>query len=330
MKKYLLILGGCLLAIAACDESPKQSNTTQATSTVKAPVFNADSAYQFVKTQVDFGPRIPGTTAHKACADYLQKQLSAYKASVFIQNGKVKTYDGKTFDLKNIIAAFNPNASQRIMLTAHWDTRHIADQDSKAPKSTFDGANDGGSGVAVLLEIARNLAQQAPAIGVDIMLWDIEDYGQPENSGFAEMENSYCLGSQYWAKNPPVKGYSPMYCVNLDMIGGSNATYTMEGVSMSFAPAVVEKVWNIANSIGYSSQFLYKKTGPITDDHYYVNSLARIPAIDIIEYDETSESHFNKNWHTQNDKLDQIDKNSLKAVGQTLLELIFQEQPLQQ
>ncbi len=323
MKLAYIYSLGVMLFVACTGTETKQKEKQP--NAVNTPSFNSDSAYAFVQQQVAFGPRVPGTTAHASCADYLVTKLKSYKGSVFVQTGKVKTYDGKIFDLKNIIAAFNPTATQRIMLTAHWDTRPFSDQDAKQAKKTFDGANDGGSGVAVLLEIARQLNQQQPTVGVDIVLWDLEDYGQPDNSTLPEMKDSYCLGSQYWAKNPPVKGYSPLYCINLDMVGGAGATFTMEGISMSYASSVTQKVWDVANQIGYSSYFPYKKTNPITDDHYYVNILAKIPAIDIIEYDETTPSNFNKHWHTQQDNVQNIDKNTLKAVGQTLLEVLFRE-----
>lgn len=312
------------LCAASCTQNGKKQESKQAT-TVSAPSFQGDSAYAFVKRQVDFGPRVPGSAGHKACGDYLVERFKAYGAAVFEQKGKTKTYDGKQFEVRNIIASINPTAAKRMMLSAHWDSRHLADQDTKDRDKPILGANDGGSGVAVLLEIARVLQQQQPVVGVDLMLWDVEDYGQPENSNFPEMQDSYCLGTQYWAKNPPVKGYNPMYCINLDMVGGPNARFAQEGVSMNFAPAIVQKVWDIANQKGFSATFIYQRSNPITDDHYYVNQLAGIPAIDIIEYDEATSSNFNKHWHTHQDDMSNIDKNTLKAVGQTLLELIFSE-----
>lgn len=213
------------------------------------------------------------------------------------------------------------------MLCAHWDTRPFADQDTEDTNTAIDGANDGASGVGVLLEIARQFSLKKPNIGVDIILFDAEDYGQPAVSDYPRMEHSYCLGSQYWATHLHKSNYFAKYGILLDMVGGKNAVFTQELASLTFAPKVLNKVWNTAAELGYGNTFQFKKTNLIIDDHLYINNLAqgRVPTIDIIEYNEVTESHFYEHWHTHKDKLENIDKNTLKAVGQTVLQVVYNE-----
>lgn len=329
MKKNIYILFAFAMLLGACagDEKKEVKNTEDATVVkVEVPVFNEDSAFENISKQVAFGPRVPGTKAHAKCAEWLEAELKKYGASTFVQNGKVTTFDGKTFQLKNILGSFNAKASNRILLAAHWDTRPFSDQDPTDKNVAIDGANDGGSGVGVLLELARNLQMKNPSVGIDIIFFDLEDYGQPEVSAYKQMQDSYCLGSQYWAKNPPIANYKPMYGILLDMVGGENAVFMQEEVSRVYAPQVLDKVWKAAADAGYSSYFQYTASPAIVDDHYYVNTIANIPMIDIIHRDETSASGFWKHWHTREDKLEKIDKRSLKAVGQSLLQLIYSEQ----
>jgi glutaminyl-peptide cyclotransferase len=291
---------------------------------IKVPSFSEDSAFQFVKDQVTFGPRVPGTSAHKACAEYIVETLESFGLSVIVQEGSVRTFDGKIFKLKNIIASTQPEAKQRIFYSAHWDTRPFADQDMTERDKPIDGANDGGSGAAVLLEMARNFQQQKPVAAIDLIFWDIEDYGQPADSKFPEMEDSYCLGSQYWANNRD-QNIEYRFGVNLDMVGGDRAVFAQETHSLNFASGVVQKVWQQAAASGYGQYFINEINGAIIDDHYYVNEIARIPCIDIIEQDRNTRSNFNKHWHTHKDNLDNISKSTLKAVGQVMLEVAYRE-----
>lgn len=323
--KYIFLLS--LVAFISCESNTKKnSNTTkEEVKKVVVPSFNEDTAFAFVKKQVDFGPRVPGTKAHANAAKYFEEVLKSYGAEVQVQTGNIKTFDGKSFELKNIIARFQSKETKRILLAAHWDTRPFADQDSKNTNDAIDGANDGGSGVGVLLEIARQLSINKPSLGVDIILFDLEDYGQPDNSKFPEMRDSYCLGSQYWAKNPTIQNYRPMYGVLLDMVGGENIYFIQEEVSRTYAPQVLEYVWQKAALAGYSSNFSYEQTPAIIDDHYYINSIANIPMIDLIHRDGSTMSGFWKHWHTHEDKLDNIDKKSLKITGQVLMQLIYSE-----
>ncbi|MEO6884003.1 MAG: M28 family peptidase [Bacteroidia bacterium] len=314
------------LFIACNNNSQNQTSTTSTEKAVTqapqviAPQFNSDSAYTFIKTQVDFGPRIPGTKAHENCADFLIEKLKSYGLKVIVQQATVTTYDSKSFILKNITASYKPESNNRILLTAHWDTRPWADLDSINPTKPFDGADDGASGVGVLLEVARQLNLQKTGTGVDIVFFDIEDYGE-ENS---ETPDTWCLGSQYWSKNLPTPNYSAKYGILLDMVGAANATFPMEGTSMRFAPNVVQKVWETAAKLGYSNYFIDAKTGETTDDHYYVNAITGIPTIDIVHYDP-ARRNYPYFHHCHSDNMSVINKKTLNVVGQLLLELIYQD-----
>jgi Zn-dependent M28 family amino/carboxypeptidase len=275
---------------------------------------------------MDFGARVPNTEAHRQCADFLIKTLQKYADNVITQDAKLKAFNGTILNSKNIIAEFNPQAHSRILLCSHWDSRPFADQekDENKRKMPVPAANDGASGVGVLLEVARLLSITKPSIGIDIIFFDAEDYGQSEHSKGENVEDSWCLGTQYWAKNLHRPNYSAKFGILLDMVGAPNATFAMEGTSVYYANDIIEKVWDVAAKSGYSDYFIYKKTSAITDDHSYVNSIAGIPCIDIIHYDPSTSSGFGSYWHTLNDNMSNIDKKTLKAVGQTLMNLIAQ------
>lgn len=323
INQLLIISFLALLGFQACQQNKPADTETSGEVKLQSPDFNADSAYAYTKAQVDFGPRIPSTPAHAKTADYLVAKLKSFGGKVFVQQAPAKTYDGKTHQLKNIIAAFYPEKTQRILITAHWDARPFSDEDPNMGMrdKQFDAANDGASGVAVILEMARQIQQKQPNVGVDFILWDIEDYGSANDE--TSHETTWCLGSQHWYKNPPVKGYKPLYAINLDMVGGSNAQFTQDEVSRKYAPNVVNKVWGIADEIGYGNYFINVTSGNLIDDHYWINQ-AGIPAIDVIHYSDAV--GFYSNWHTQLDNLNNIDRNTLKAVGQTVLETIYREQ----
>jgi Zn-dependent M28 family amino/carboxypeptidase len=245
-----------------------------------------------------------------------------------VQEFKARVYDNRIFEGKNIIASFRPEFQKRIFLSAHWDSRPFADHDPDPAKhnTPIDGANDGASGTGVLLEIARQLSLQQPKIGVDIVLFDLEDYGPPQDNQTNQTTETWGLGSQYWSKNPHTYGYSANYGILLDMVGAADAVFPKEGFSMYYAPDVVEKIWGAARSIGYKDYFLDEDGGYITDDHYFVNTLAQIPTIDIIHLNKNSvNGSFYDHWHTLGDKLDQIDPSTLKIVGQTVLTVIYRE-----
>jgi len=323
-KKIFILPFIILMALQACKHKNKQADPSQSEEkiTLASPDFNADSAYTYTEAQVDFGPRIPGTVAHQKCADYLVAKLKSFGAEVKVQGGKTTTYDGKSFQLKNIVAVFNPAQKKRVLITAHWDARPFSDQDTDPANHTkaFDAANDGASGVAVILEMARQIQQKQPNVGVDFVLWDLEDYGKANDE--TPDETTWCLGSQYWAKQAVASGYKALYGINLDMVGGGNAQFTQDEISRQAAPDVANKVWDIGSEIGYASYFTKIPSGRLVDDHFWMNK-AGVPSIDIIHYNDNS--GFYINWHTQLDNLANIDKNTLKATGQTVLETIYRE-----
>lgn len=323
-KRWLILPVIALFSLHACQQNKNNGGEESTENTVKltSPEFDPDSAYAYAKAQVDFGPRIPSTEAHAKCAAYLEQKLSSFGAKVSVQQTQVKTYDGKSHTLKNIVAVFDPEKKQRVLVTAHWDARPFSDQDPDLDmrNKPFEAANDGASGVAVILEMARQIQKNKPAVGVDFILWDIEDYGKANDT--SPNETTWCLGSQYWAKNPHVAGYKAMYGINLDMVGGSNAQFTQDEVSRKYASNVVNKIWNVGNEIGYGAYFINVPSGNIIDDHFWMNQ-AGVPTADIIHYSDNS--GFYVNWHTQLDNMNNIDRNTLKAVGQTVLETIYRE-----
>lgn len=314
-----------LLTLLSCKQ-PSATAVPAESKKMDIPAFNSDSAYKFVKTQVDFGPRVPNSTAHKKCGNYLSQALKNYGAVVYEQNMTLTAFDGNTLKSVNIIGAFNPDAQKRIALFSHWDCRPFSDQDTDPAnyKKPVDGANDGASGVGVLLEIARQLGQKMPGVGVDIVFFDAEDYGATEGSA-NNSEETWCLGSQYWGKTPHIPGYKANFGILLDMVGAPDAKFYKEQYSLYYAGNIVEKVWKTAISSGFGNYFIDEQGGGITDDHLYVNKYAGIPTIDIIHFDPKSEHGFGHYWHTVNDTMENIDKNTLYAVGTTLLKVIYNE-----
>lgn len=323
----LILLPLALCSIIACN-NPKQDNgqeTTAGTDTTKpsvdVPVFNEDTAYRYVSVQAAMGPRVPGTPAQRQCAAWMETELKKFTDTVYKQDVQVTVKNGKKLPCINLIGAINPKATKRILLLTHWDSRPWADMDTKDKDKPIIAADDAGSGVAVLLELARQIkSKPVPAdLGIDIFFTDVEDYGRDEWE-----PDSYCLGTQYWAMHPHVPGYKADFGILLDMVGARNAVFPMEGGSYQAAPDVQQKVWQAANKAGYSSYFPFKNGSDITDDHVYVNKLAHIPTIDIINLAGNGNQPFAAHWHTHQDNMDIIDKNTLKAVGQTLLQVVYE------
>ena len=314
-------------AMISCSQTPSSSSAKVESQPVKqqnVPAFDADSAWVFVENQVKFGPRVPNSEAHVACGNYLTSELKRFGAQVYEQEATLTAYNGTQLKAKNIIGSYNPENSKRVLLFAHWDSRPYADHD-KDPANQMkpiDGADDGASGVGVLLEMARQFSTKSPAIGIDIIFFDAEDYGTPE---FVKeyKENTWCLGAQFWAKNPHVKGYKADFGILLDMVGAKNASFFKEATSMRYAPQIVEEVWSTARDLGYGKFFINAEGGAITDDHQYVILGRNIPCIDIIYTDPESDNGFGPHWHTQNDTMDNIDRETLKAVGQTVLQVVY-------
>lgn len=325
MKNYMYgVLLLTLFLISGCRPKPTQKSENEDNSQTSIPTFNADSAYLYVKTQVDFGPRVPNTKAHQLCGDYLIKEMTRFGAKVTVQQANLTAFDGTVLKARNIIGSCQPEKKTRILLLAHWDCRPWSDNDPNPANhyKPVDGANDAASGVGILMEIARQLQTQQPEVGIDILFVDAEDYGEPQFYKGESKEESWCLGSQYWAKNPHIAGYRARYGILLDMVGAPNATFPREAYSMMFAPHIVSKVWDEAQKSGFGNYFVDKNGGYITDDHVPINKIIGIPTIDIIHYDENG---FGSYWHTQNDTMENIDKNTLHAVGQTLLNVIYKE-----
>lgn len=324
-----LFLSALILAsLASCKNNPSSEESddgstieTPVAPSVQAPAFNADSAYSYVAKQVAFGPRVPGTKAQEACAAWMEGELSRHCDTVYIQRTSVKGGDGSQQRCINLIGAINPAAPRRVLLLAHWDSRPWADQDVKDTDKPVDGADDGASGVGVLLEIARMTRTKTLPVdlGVDILFVDVEDYGKTEWG-----DDSYALGTQYWSANPHLPGYRAAYGILLDMVGGRGARFPKEDFSAQYAPAVQQRLWETASRSGYGSFFLSTVGGAITDDHVFVNRIARIPTVDVIHLNNTG--GFPAHWHTHADNMSVIDRATLKAVGQSVLQMLYEEE----
>jgi Zn-dependent M28 family amino/carboxypeptidase len=315
------------LGVIACSGGKRTAEVTATPYQKVSPDFNADSAYHFVDKQVAFGPRIPNSEAHKLCGNYLMEELKRFGAQVIEQKADLKAYDGTILHARNIIGSYRPEQPNRILLFSHWDSRPVADHDpdESLHKTPILGANDGASGVGVLLEIARNIQLLKPNWGIDIIFFDAEDYGTPDFVTNVPDGDWWCLGSQYWSKNPHISGYKARYGILLDMVGGRDATFYKEYFSKQSASGIVEKIWNTSRSLGYGRYFVDKNGGAITDDHVPIIDNLHIPCVDIIQHDPNTPSNFGWYWHTTKDDMNSIDKNTLKAVGQTLLEVIYKE-----
>lgn len=333
MLKIVLIAVSILLVSCGARQTGNNANDDAATAMEKTPAqslipaFNEDSAYMHMSRQVAFGPRVPGTNAHTECANYIVKTLQLAGAdTIMTQNAIVSAYTGDILPITNIMARFNAEAKRRILLLAHYDTRPWADneEDVSRHKTPIDGANDGASGVGVLLEIARLLGLHNAKVGVDILMVDAEDYGKSE--GWGPSEDTWCLGTQYWVKNMPYKDRSefPVYGILLDMVGGSGAKFNREYLSNREAPHVVDRVWSEASISPYADVFVNEVGGGITDDHVFINR-AGIPCIDIIECNNPVTGSFNPTWHRLSDNMMNIDRSTLKAVGQVVTNVIFKE-----
>lgn len=331
-----LFLSLLLLLLVACGSKPQETESKDKPEkpmadkpAVKAPGFSADSAYMFIEKQVSFGPRVPNSEGHKACGDYLVEKLKAYGADVVEQETDLTAYNGDVLHARNIIARFQPEKKDRVLLCAHWDTRPWADTDPDPANhyKPYPGANDGGSGVGVLLEVARLLSQEQTKVGVDIIFFDAEDYGRHAGEWHEAVvgEETWALGSEYWANNPHEKGYNARYGILLDIVGAPGSTFREEGYSAFYAKKIIKKVWSMAHRSGYSKFFLYEEGGAITDDHVNVNKILRIPCIDIINNDPASPNGFGPYHHTMKDDMDWIDKKTLQAVGQTVINVIYSE-----
>lgn len=321
------------ILLTSCKEETTTKNTsthtTQEVTQYKIPKFDGASAYDFVAKQVAFGHRVPGKEAHKEAAAWFIKKFKEYELTVHEQDFTAKFHWGEEAPAKNIIAQYNPNAKNRIVFAAHWDSRYAADKDIDKKDQPIDGADDGASGVGVILEMARVL-QANPIresdLGVDFVLFDAEDQGK-DGDGTEDTSLTWCLGSQYWGKNLVPENYKAKYGILLDMVGSKNPRFGLEPYSMQINPSLMKKVWKLAQDMGYSNYFLNENLGGVIDDHLFVASYARIPMIDIINKPEGSgeTSGFGTYHHTHDDNMDIISEKTLRIVGQVMLAVVYRE-----
>lgn len=305
------------------DSSPSASN-----SLVETPNFGVDSAFNFVAQQVNFGPRVPNSSSQIKCKNWIVAKLKSYGLDVKIQEFTAFRYDGLKLKGYNIIGQFQPTIQKRILLAAHWDSRTLADKDSVRKNEAIDAANDGASGVAVMLEIARQISSTGakPKVGTDFVFFDLEDHGEPHDFKGNPSPTSWALGSQYWSANLLPENYRPYYGILLDMVGAKGAIFPHEGTSMQYAPGIVRSIWATAADLGYGKLFVDEDAFGISDDHTAVNEVAKIQMIDIIDIRPTNMGfEFGSYHHTHQDNLKNIDKSTLKAVGQTLLQVLYRE-----
>ena len=290
-----------VLSLSACRDKPRAPRE-----------FDSATAFEYIKTQVGFGPRIPGTEAHRKMGDWLDSLLRQRADTVVVQRWNHVTAAGHTLPLRNFIARFNPTAEKRILLLAHWDSRPISDsprsQDSTKPVL---GANDGGSGVALLLGVADVLKRAPPTAGVDLLFVDGEDYGD-----FTKSPADVLIGSRYYAANQ-LAGSKPLYAVLFDLVADKDLQLYQEGNSLVGAPEVVELVWSIAKDLGYGGYFISSPRHTLIDDHLELQK-AGIRAIDVVDFDYPA-------WHTTEDTIDKVSPGSLQVVGDVALALVRRE-----
>ncbi|MCI6103197.1 MAG: M28 family peptidase [Prevotella sp.] len=340
-RKTIIMVTAAVVALAAglgwygySNSNKNVNDLTETEEEEKAspvgPDFNADSAYAFTQAQCDFGPRDMNSKGHEECGAWIVAKFKGYGCKVTTQEADLKGYDGTTLKSTNIMAQYNPGATTRILLCAHWDSRPWADNDPDSANwhKPILAANDAASGVAVMLEIARLLQKNAlpSGFGVDFVCFDAEDWGTPQWEANQDASgDSWALGAQHFAANLP-QCYEARYGILLDMVGGMNAKFYKEGISNQYAPEIVKKVWRAARQAGFGSYFPQQEGGMITDDHIPLNQKAGIPTIDIIPYyPDCQQSSFGPTWHTLADNMDNIDRNTLKAVGQTVIQVLFTE-----
>ncbi len=320
------MVAGIACLLSACGK--KQAVATR-------PSFSSDSAYAYIERQMAFGPRVPNSNAHMQCAVWLIEQLKAFGAEVELQKGFMPDYKGDNQQIYNIIGHFSPSlegrdgeglSRPRILLGAHYDTRPWCDEEEDYSERFYNvpGANDGASGVGVLLEVARQIglrvADSTLSTPVDIIFFDCEDMGTPRVYTGAEREDTWCLGSQLWATNY-AKNSAAVYSfgIILDMVGAPDAVFPLEMYSTQYASNYQHQIWRAAEQLGYGSMWVKQQSYPITDDHYYINYIAGIPCVDVIHYDIRNATGFPHWWHTRNDNMDNISKSTLQAVGEVVM-----------
>ncbi|MDE6301659.1 MAG: M28 family peptidase [Muribaculaceae bacterium] len=298
---------------------------------VEQGTFSGDSAYAYVARQVEFGPRVPGSAAHAACVDWLTATLKRLGAdTVSVSDGTAVRWDGETVPVRNIFARVNPGAPVRLLLVSHYDSRPWADQDPDPDRRNepISGADDGASGVGVILEVVRNLAANPAAVGVDVLFTDAEDSGAPQGVTNPSGNDGWCLGAKYFAENLPYATAAdlPRYGILLDMVGAPGARFMQEYFSANEARRATARVWGTAARMGLADKFPAVTSGAITDDHLPLIA-AGIPTTDIIHTSSATSTGFNPAWHTHADDMGNIDPTTLSTVGRVVLNTIYTEQP---
>ncbi|MBI4535127.1 MAG: M28 family peptidase [Ignavibacteriae bacterium] len=286
--------------------------------TQSVPRFDGNRAFNYLLKQTSFGPRNPNSKGHRECLEFLTNELRRHADEVRLQEFTHTGYENEKLHLTNIVAVFNPRSSSRVLLCAHWDTRPRADHEENKTRRNEPilGANDGASGVAVLLEIASLLNNQPPAIGVDIVLFDGEDYG------FEGDHERYLLGSRFFAKNKPID-YIPRFGILLDMVGDKFLEIPKERHSLKFAPDILDLVWGKASTLGFT-QFLDEVGEEVIDDHLPLNEIG-IKTIDVIDFNYPDPTH--RYWHTHQDIPEHCSAESLEAVGTVVTHVVYTQTP---
>lgn len=316
MRPSLLIF--LIFIVLSCAKNGSEK-VPQENIKVRINKFNSDTCFAFIEKQVQFGKRYMNTQEHENCKSWLQEKLQTYDFDVIAQDFEAKSYNGITLKGTNIIGRYNSQVEERLLLCAHYDTRHIADKDTTEKEKPIDGADDGASGVAMILEIARQIRSNPIPMGLDIIFFDAEDHGSDKPGN----DYSWGLGSQYWSRNIHEKNYSVRYGILLDMVGSKNATFPKEGFSMQTARTEVNKIWNLARMMGQGDFFVDREVGFYTDDHRFIIENTNIPMIDVINIKGNGE--FGSYHHTHADNLEIVDKKTLQAVGQVILATIYKE-----
>ena len=279
------------------------------------PRFDEDHAFSYLVAQCDFGPRNPGSDGYYACLDYLITELDQSANEIILQDFSYQEQRyNKRYNLENIVARYNPDSEFQTIISAHWDTRPWADQEDlrQDRDQPIIGANDGASGVAILLELAKIMGENPPPIGVNLVFFDGEDLGVPgENS-------TYCQGSRFFAKNLPIP--RPDEAINLDMVGDKQLVLPIERYSLEYHPKLVRHLWDRAKDMGLDA-FIGRVDYAIYDDHIPLNEIAGIPSIDIIDFKyPNSYANF---WHTLNDIPENCSEESLGQVGALMVDYIY-------
>jgi Zn-dependent M28 family amino/carboxypeptidase len=299
-RRLVTVLAGA--ATMACGGSEASETSQAAPLPLAAREFDGAAAMGYVRRQMAFGPRVPGTDAHRQTADWLVAELRQRADTVIVQSWTHTTADGKRLPMRNVLARFNPSATRRVLYLAHWDSRPIAEKavDIAAQQQPTPGANDGASGVAILLGVADALKKQPANVGVDLLFVDGEDWGDFDTN------TDVLIGSRYFVANPPA-GFAPEFGVLFDMVGKPNAQFLYETNSVRAAPDVIQRVWNTAQRLGYGAYFPTREYGPITDDHVpFIEKGFKV--IDVIDLDYAYH-------HTPEDTEDKVSQETLQAVG---------------